>query len=314
MRRLGSRTRCLAGVVSAMTMCAMPAAAGERWCDRLPRAAYASLERVPVSDDWFQVYRVSKDVFAIYEPYQFQEVISYLIVGSKSALLFDTGMGIGRIRPVVEQLTSRPVRVLNSHTHFDHVGGNADFDVVLGSDSEYTRHSAAGMAHEAVEGEVAPDALCRPLPTGVDAESYRIRPFEISQFLRDGALLDLGDRRLELIAVPGHTPDSVALLDRAAGLLWTGDSFYEGPIWLFVPETDLDAYRRSVRRLAELVPKLRLLLPAHNTPVAEPRRLIQLAAAIDALRAGTVTPHPQDGDRVEYEFDGFSLLLRAPGR
>ena len=286
---------------------------GERWCDA-PRPAYHSLKRVPVAESWFQVYRVSRDVFAIYEPYQFQEVISYLILGSESAVLFDTGMGIGRIRSVVEELTSLPVRVVNSHTHYDHVGGNADFDVVLGMDMEYTRGSAEGKTHDAVREEVAPEALCRPLPNGAQADSYRIRPFKISGLLKDGDVLDLGGRRLAVLGVPGHTPDSIALLDREAGILWTGDTFYEGPIWLFVAETDLDAYRASVARLAKLVPALKLLHPAHNTPVAEPHRLVELEHALDAVKAGSARAQSRPGGLAEYEFEGFSLLLKEPGR
>jgi len=285
----------------------------ERWCDLLPRPGYAALERIPVADDWFQVYRVATGVYALYEPYQFQEVISYLILGSERAILFDTGMGIGRIRPLVEKLTSLPVRVVNSHTHFDHVGGNAEFDAVLGMDTRYTRRSAAGMSHDQVRGEVAPASLCRPLPEGVDAESYLIRPFTVHGFLRDGEVLDLGGRRLEVLAVPGHTPDAVALLDRDNGLLWTGDTFYEGEIWLFVPETNLRAYRKSIRRLAELVPRLKLLLTAHNTPVAEPRRLEELRQAFEAVRARKIAPHPRDDGLAEYKFEGFSLLLRRAG-
>ena len=51
----------------------------EHWYDALPRPAYASLERVPVTEDWFEVYRIQPDLYAIYEPGHFQEVISYLI-------------------------------------------------------------------------------------------------------------------------------------------------------------------------------------------------------------------------------------------
>jgi glyoxylase-like metal-dependent hydrolase (beta-lactamase superfamily II) len=298
----------------AMTLTTLAAQRGftddRRWCDE-PRAVYKTLERVAASDDWFQVYKIAGGVYAIYEPYQAQEVISYLILGSESAVLFDTGMGIGPIRKVVLGLTKLPVRVLNSHTHFDHVGGNAEFETVLAMDTPYTRKSAGGMAHDAVRGEVAPEALCRPLPEGVVAESYRIRPFEISGTVKDGDVLDLGGRRLEILSVPGHTPDSIALLDRESGLLWTGDTFYEGPIWLFVPETDLDAYACSVDRLAKLVPTIRLLLPAHNTPVAEPRRLEELKRALASVRARTLKPQPRAEGMIEYEFDGFSFLMKG---
>lgn len=55
----------------------------EHWYDALPRPAYASLERVPVTEDWFEVYRIQPDLYAIYEPGHFQEVISYLITAVK---------------------------------------------------------------------------------------------------------------------------------------------------------------------------------------------------------------------------------------
>jgi hypothetical protein len=109
------------------------------WCRALPRPEYKALQRVLESDPWFEVYKAAPGVFAIYEPHQAEEVISYLIVGHKQAVLFDTGMGIANIHRVTTQLTSRPVVVVNSHTHDDHVGGNWQFAFVYGMDTEFTR-------------------------------------------------------------------------------------------------------------------------------------------------------------------------------
>ena len=284
------------------------AAEPKRWCDLLPRPVHRGLERVAVPGDWFQVYRVDEGVFALYEPLQFQEVHSYLIVGSRRALLFDSGLGIGSIADVVKSLTRLPVTVLNSHTHFDHVGGNADFDHVLAVDTEYTRANAQGFRHEIVAGEVAPSALCTGLPPGFEAGGYHTRPYRPREFIRDGHELDLGGRRLEVLHVPGHTPDAVALLDRAAGLLFTGDTFYEGPIWLYAPETDLGAFARSVDRLAALAPTLRKLLPAHNIPVSSPHRLIELREAVTRVRSGAATPVDKGNGQIEFPFEGFSIL------
>ena len=190
----------MAGAACAQEM--SPATSMAEFCTRLPRPAYATLERVPYASDWFELYRVAPGVTAIYEPYQWQEVISYLIEGSEQALLFDTG------------------------------NGNA-------------------------------------------------------------------------------------LLDAENGLLWTGDTFYEGPIWLYAPETDLDAYARSLRKLVQYVPQLKALLPAHNTPWVEPERLLQLQAGFKAMLAGQAQVVEQGHGMFEYRVPGvtaFSFLLGSETR
>lgn len=278
------------------------------WCAKLPRAVYSSLERVSVSDSWFQVYRVAPDVYAIYEPNQFQEVISYLIVGSSRALLFDTGLGIGDIRSITRALTPHQVVVLNSHTHYDHTGGNAAFDSILAVNTPYTRTNALGFKHDVVKGEVAPNALCAPLPEGFDATSYAVRRWMPTQLIGDGERINLGNRVLEVLQVPGHTPDAVALLDSAAGFLWTGDSFYEGPIWLFAPETDWAAYARSVDRLAALVPRLTRVFAAHNVASSDPQLLLRLQGAVQEVRSGRASPVIDSEKRVTFDFGAFSFI------
>ena len=122
----------------------------ENWWDALPRPEWGKYERVPVNEDWFEVYRIIDGVFAIYEPAQFEEVISFLITGDDIALLFDTGLGIGDMRSVVDQLTDLKVTVLNSHTHYDHIGGNHQYETIYAMDTEFTRGRVNGLPHERV--------------------------------------------------------------------------------------------------------------------------------------------------------------------
>jgi glyoxylase-like metal-dependent hydrolase (beta-lactamase superfamily II) len=281
------------------------------WCGALPRPEYKALERVAVSDAWFEVYRPARGVFAIYEPHQSEETISYLIVGSDRAVLFDTGMGIGDLKKVVTELTTRPVIVLNSHTHNDHVGDNWEFATVDGMDTDFTRQNARGSRVDA-QAEIAPDEICGALPKGFDAKAYATRPWKISAYIHDGERFDLGGRSLEVIATPGHTPDAISLLDRANGLLFTGDTYYPGTIWLYRPETDLGAYGASIHRLAALAPEITTVLGAHNVPVAQPAVLARGAAAFDEVRAGKVQPTPAGDGKVLYKVGDISFLMKAP--
>jgi glyoxylase-like metal-dependent hydrolase (beta-lactamase superfamily II) len=277
------------------------------WCKGLPRPAYSKLERVSIADPWFEVYKIRPGVFAIYEPHQLEEVISYLIVGGEKALLFDTGMGISNIQAVVAGLTKLPVSVANSHTHNDHVGDNWRFNDVYGMDTDFTRANARGSREDA-QAELAPGEICGALPVGFDAKAYSTKPFHITRWLHDGDNIDLGGRTLHVISTPGHTPDSIALLDEKNGLLFTGDTFYAGPIYLYRPETDLDAYAASVQKLAGIA-HLQLLLPAHNVPVASPSELPKVVSAMQQVRRGEVKPVAKDGKH-EYVFEGFSFLMR----
>ncbi|MBS1242170.1 MAG: hypothetical protein H6R40_1597 [Gemmatimonadetes bacterium] len=285
------------------------AAAGTvRWCDAIPRPANSALPVIGVPSDWFDVRRVEEGVYAILEPNQFQEVVSYLIVGSAKALLFDTGLGMVPIRPVAERLTTLPVEVLNSHTHYDHTGGNAEFDRILALDTPYTRANMAGFPHADLAAEVAPESFCHGPPAALDTAAWHTRAWSPARTVADGDTVDLGGRVLEILQVPGHTPDAVALLDRQRGLLWTGDSYYEGTLWLYVPETDLDAYDSSMTRLAALAPSLKRLLPAHNTATADPARLGQALAAVRQVRGGSLQGEEQPNGRVVFPFDGFAVL------
>jgi glyoxylase-like metal-dependent hydrolase (beta-lactamase superfamily II) len=281
------------------------------WCRALPRPEYRALQRVPVSDRWFEVYAVGPSVFAIYEPHQSEEVISYLIVGGKQALLFDTGMGISDIRKVTAELTKLPVIVLNSHTHNDHVGGNWQFDTIYGMDTEFTRENARGSRHDA-QAEIEADQICGKLPERFDPKTYATKPWKIAAYKHDGDRIDLGGRSLEIIATPGHTPDAISLFDREHGLLFTGDTYYPGAIWLYRPETNLDAYGISIRRLAALAPQLKTVLGAHNLPVAPPSVLLRLVTTFDAVRAGKIRPTPASAGKVIYKVDDISFLMPSP--
>jgi glyoxylase-like metal-dependent hydrolase (beta-lactamase superfamily II) len=280
------------------------------WCRALPRPEYRTLERVPVTDPWFEVYQVVPQVFAIYEPHQAEETISYLILGEKQALLFDTGMGISDIRKLTAELTHLPIIVLNSHTHNDHVGGNWQFETVYGMDADFTRTNAKGSRQDA-QDELGPGMICGDLPTGFDSKSYATRPWKISRFLHDHDKINLGGRTLEILSTPGHTPDAISLLDRARGLLFSGDTYYPARIWLFRPETNLDDYVASVKHLAALAPQLELVLGEHNVPFAQPEVLTNLLTAIETVRAGKVRGEPRDDGKAIYRSNGISFLMLA---
>ncbi len=292
----------------------------ESWCDQSIRPEFKNFKEVITPYSWFKVYEVGDGVYAIAEPFNYQEVISYLIIGSERNILFDTGMGMDRISNVVKELSPLPVIVINSHTHYDHIGGNHEFETVYAIDTAYTEQfSSIGWNHDQVKQEVTSEAFCsKRLPT-LDTASYKIKPYKdkIKKFITDGDTIDIGGRIIEILQVPGHTPDCVALLDRSSGYLWTGDMYYEARIWLFFEGTNLNAYEKSISRFAGLAPTLKAVFPAHNKPTALPLHLIDLQMAFDSIRNGTKVgienksnSHPEDRRALTFNFKNFSFLIR----
>ncbi len=283
----------------------------DNWWDALPRAAWAGFDAIDQSQSWFEVYEVEPGVFAIYEPGQFEEIISYLILGSENALLFDTGLGIGDIRAVVDQLTALPITVVNSHTHYDHVGGNHQFDDVRGTETDYTRNNSAGRAHDAVAEFVGDGWIWKDTPEGFSKDAYVSKPFTVTGPVRDGDVLDLGGRSLEILLTPGHAPDSLCLLDRDNGLLFTGDTLYPATLYAHLEGSDFREYTKTAARLATLATEVSTVLPAHNEPRISADYLTRMRDAFDAIANGEAESVPSDGAQ-EYSFDGFTILAPDP--
>jgi len=96
----------------------------KKWHEALPRRSWERFNKTETGYPWFEVYEVTPNTYAIYEPGQFQEVISYLALGKEKAALIDTGYGMSDMRGLVELLTDLPVTVVITHTHVDHIGQN----------------------------------------------------------------------------------------------------------------------------------------------------------------------------------------------
>src|SRR5262249_12511415 len=200
------------------------------WSKNLPRPSWGRFTKVWQSQDWFDVYQVALNVYAISEPKQWEEVISYLIVGKKSSVLFDTGLGIGDMKKLAIEIAHQEPLVVNSHSHYDHVGDNWEFRKVDAWANPYSEKNSKGRSHEDVAQFVGPGWISGGAPKDFSPDNYVGKPYTITP-VHDGETFDLGDRTLEVVLTPGHSPDSVCLLDRKDRLLFTGDTFYPAALY-----------------------------------------------------------------------------------
>jgi hydroxyacylglutathione hydrolase len=231
-------------------------------------------------DDYFTVQVLDERTFAIGEPRYYQQNFSYLLVGSERAVLFDAGPGIRDIRPVVESLTDRPITFIPSHFHYDHVGNTITFDHVAVVDLPYLRKRA-------------PDGLLRlrfDEHLGV-AEGIEAPTLEVDDWLAPGSTLSLGDRTLQVLYTPGHTEDSISLLDVNSGFVFAADFIYRGPLFAFLPNSNMGDYLQgSLTVIAAAQPGARIFAAHRVGPPGVPELGVgdvhDLHSALQAIRSG----------------------------
>jgi len=255
---------------------------------------------------WFDVSAVAEAVWAIGEPRQEQEVYSFLIAGSDRAILIDTGTGVGDIAAVAAGLTSRPVSVVNSHSHWDHIGGNWRFEEIAIHHLEADR-LPRGIPNSRLVDEFGPDAVTGPLPAGFDRNTFAIPPSHATALLYGGERIDLGGRTLDVIHAPGHSPGGIVLLDPENGLLFSTDVAYPAPLYAFGSDSDWELYRTTMRGLAAMAPSLKSVHGSHTYHTMPPAMLPAMSAAFDEIEAGR-PPDELGAELARYVFEGFSVL------
>jgi len=113
---------------------------------------YSSLRKISVSEDWFEVYEIASNLFAFCETGHHENTTIALLIGPKKAALIDSGCGIGDLRKVVAEITDKPVIVINTHTHLDHLGSNRQFDELAMLDHPLSRRvSVQAASHEIIQ-------------------------------------------------------------------------------------------------------------------------------------------------------------------
>jgi glyoxylase-like metal-dependent hydrolase (beta-lactamase superfamily II) len=154
------------------------------------------------------------------------------------------------------------------------------------------------------------DKVWKPFPDYFDAETWRINPFRVTRWLKDGDKIDLGSRKLEIIHTPGHSPDSICILDNENKLFWT-----RAPIYIYAPTTNLELFIESLAKMIELMPQYEWVMPSHNEPWIEKHLIKECYTAAKNIKAGIASDYTEGiaaGIKIHrYDYERFSLIVRA---
>lgn len=203
----------------------------------------------------YEIRSVAENVWAIKDS---GFVTSFLIVGENAALLVDAGGALTDIKGEVTKLTDKPVTLVLTHSHGDHVVCIDQFD-------------------EAWAGAEDIPAIIKSR----DPKHCKLIPLE------EGQLFDLGGRTVKAMSIKGHSPGGFAYLDVENRLLFSGDTINLGPIYLFGDGTSLDVLISELERYAKM-DCFDLIFPAHNINPIEKNRINDILDCCYSIKDGSV--------------------------
>ena len=182
----------------------------------------------------------------------------FLLAGDQKALLIDSGMQIHNAKEIAEGLVNLPVELLNTHADRDHVGSNDEFDAFYMNPAEASNYYNTNK----MTGTFIP--------------------------VTDGDIIDLGGRELEIITLPGHTPGSIAVLDKNNRVLISGDPIQDGDIFMFGVQREMHAYLLSLEKLEKYKDRFDAIYPSHGTFPVGPELIDALYEGAKQVMAGEI--------------------------
>ena len=208
----------------------------------------------PVADFWYGLRPVANDIVWLREIYvdNYSVGDSWLVRGADSDLVIDTCSGIVPLAPVVESICSKPFLAIALNDSYDHCGGWSGFE-----NRACHPLDAPGLLNPSLQANTVSDYLdddrLFALPyKGYSTIEYKVAGAEPTQLVNDGDVIDIGDRKIEVMHTPGRGPGGISLWEAATGSLFTSDMLYDGDHGLAWPPSDGESYVNSLRRFLDL--------------------------------------------------------------
>jgi glyoxylase-like metal-dependent hydrolase (beta-lactamase superfamily II) len=254
--------------------------------------------------EWYDVTRLTDRSYRITEADRYG---SFLVEGTERSVLVDAGIGVGNLAGLVADLVDTPITLVLTHTHWDHIGAAAQFDDVRVSPTELPSNGRIAIDSLTDEFVERPTQFTdrwtdagNDFPDGFDPEGYTIEPADATALPADGSI-DLGDRALETVPLPGHSPGHVGLIDPETATLYGGDVIhFDRGLYIHFEDSDIDEYIESFRRLRTLREDgaFETLATSHNESLSgDGLSLIDdLLAGLREIRAGERTAETVETD------------------
>jgi glyoxylase-like metal-dependent hydrolase (beta-lactamase superfamily II) len=210
--------------------------------------------KIVTRDQWFEVQKRADGVSLIHEPWvrPYYRCNLWHIQGRDRDVLVDTGSGVVSLREQLPWLTDRPLLAVASHTHFDHIAGHHEFAERLVHPAEADILASPTRASTLADAYVGDDMFEAHPDCPLCYAEYQVKAAPATRLIDEGEVLDLGDRTLEVLHTPGHSPGGISLWEAKTQTLFSGDIIYDGPLIEDAYHSNLHDYAASLERLRKL--------------------------------------------------------------
>jgi glyoxylase-like metal-dependent hydrolase (beta-lactamase superfamily II) len=237
------------------------------------------------SASWFTVKEVASKVWVIGDHGADN---MYLVEGRDSSMLIDTGLGAADLVSFVKKLTTKPLIVVNTHGHPDHAGSNYQFVKVY----MHPADTSAAISFNRTEARAGSSKNMLQGNVPSQNELFKGKPFNTKLVaVHGGDIFNLGDRKIQVMETPGHTPGGICLLDIGNKLLFTGDN-NNVLVWLFLQNClPLHEYLFTLEKQVKRLSEFTTIFPGHGTPM--PSDFIKdQVACVKGILDGTLERKP----------------------
>jgi glyoxylase-like metal-dependent hydrolase (beta-lactamase superfamily II) len=214
--------------------------------------------RIATPETWYETTRLEDGVTHIHEPFikAFYRCNVWHVRGRDKDMLVDSGMGVVSLREQVPKVAERPCVADASHTHFDHIGCHHEFAERVVHKDEAGLMANPTRAGTLADPYVTDDIFTVLPPAPYSSTEYSVTAAPATRLVGDGDVIDLGDRHFEVMHTPGHSPGEIMLWEAASGILFSGDTVYDGPLIDDAYHSDIAAYVVSMKRILDLPVRL----------------------------------------------------------
>ena len=184
-------------------------------------------------------------------------------------------------------MTNKPITAIATHIHWDHIGGHKYFPDFYAHRAELEWLNGKFPLPIQTVRDMVIDRC--DLPEGFDINKYAMFQGTPTRVLDGGEIIDLGDRKIQALHTPGHSPGHLCFWERERGYVFTGDLIYKDTLFAYYPSTDPQAYLQSLKVIAAL-PSIRLF-PAHHSLDIQPEIAVRMRNAFRELNANGKLRH-----------------------